>query len=212
MRAIVLSLLLALALAASWLVLDGGERAGTQPGKAAPAQLTPDPGPVVADTDATPPDTRQQDSAPPPAEPGSPLDTYLAREQARQRMFEYFEDPQGSGIPAEEIRELIDHLEQGEEIVAAEAMSMKLLWLKLNSADEEDYLQAAQALREAYRERWERNTQRNSPTLSPAYTDYKTREATILAEMAQRSFPDAQARDDYLREKLLEARKQSFGQ
>ncbi|MEM9760664.1 MAG: hypothetical protein AAF933_15585, partial [Pseudomonadota bacterium] len=51
------------------------------------------------------------------------------------------------------------------------------------------------------------------PENIPGFTDYKTREAEIIAEVnGMDSFPQGQTRQQYLRERLLEARIEAYGE
>ena len=51
------------------------------------------------------------------------------------------------------------------------------------------------------------------PDHGPAFTDYKAREAAILAEvLARDSFPGGMSREAYLEERLAEARREAYGE
>ncbi|MEL7047022.1 MAG: hypothetical protein AAGL66_18720, partial [Pseudomonadota bacterium] len=94
-----------------------------------------------------------------------------------------------------------------------EAMHLKLSWLALNTPDEATYEKEAAALVEDYAARDRAAREAFNPENIPGYTDYKTREAEILAEVNRMdSFPQGQTRQQYLRERLLEARIEAYGE
>lgn len=141
------------------------------------------------------------------------VDAYLTREATRQRLQDYFDAPGENAAIAADIWREIEQLEAEGRIVGFEAMHMKLSWLALNSGDEAAYEQEAAALVEEYVKRDRAARAAFKPEDIPGYSDYKSREAEIIAEVnAMEEFPQGQTRQQYLRVRLLQARKEAYGE
>ncbi len=141
------------------------------------------------------------------------VDAYLELENTRQEIQDYFDDPEGQADNAQVIMDAINALERDGRVIGFEAMHLKLSWLALNSPDEATYEAQAAALVEDYAARDRAAQEAFKPESIPGYTDYKTREAEIIAEVnGMDSFPQGQTRQQYLRERLLEARIEAYGE
>lgn len=141
------------------------------------------------------------------------IDAYLALEATRQRLQEYFDAPEENAEIADDIWREIGQLENDGRIAGFEAMHLKLSWLALNSEDEAAYQRAAEQLKKDYMERDRAARAAYRPDDIPGYTDYKRREAEIIAEVqAMQEFPQGQTRQQYLRERLLQARIEAYGE
>ncbi|TGD71512.1 hypothetical protein E4634_17820 [Mangrovimicrobium sediminis] len=137
---------------------------------------------------------------------------YLARQARSERLHAWFADPAGAGISAGEAWQLIEELEREQAVLGVQALALKLAWLREQEADPERFAARAEALREEYAQRAAASEAQRAPTNTPAYADYKTREAAILAEAKQRSFSSEAQRSAWLREQLQAAREQAYGQ
>ncbi len=141
------------------------------------------------------------------------VDAYLELERTREALREYFDDPEGQADNAQAIYETIDRLEREGRVIGFEAMHMKLSWLALNTPDEATYEERATELMEDYAAKDRAAREAFKPESIPGFTDYKTREAEIIAEVNRMdSFPQGQTRQQYLRERLLEARIEAYGE
>lgn len=136
---------------------------------------------------------------------------YMAREDDKQRLRDYFAG-QGEQEP-EAIWALIESLEQQQRVLGFEALHLKLAWLEKQHDNREDFNAAAQQLLEEYRQRAAEAGDSYRPENVPGYTDYKARESEIIAQVNRmQSFPDGLSRAEYLRQQLLDARLQAYGE
>lgn len=135
---------------------------------------------------------------------------YLAREQQKATLKQYFEQP--SGHDPEKIYQLIESIENEGRLLGFEALNLKLAWLELNSANEDDFKQASQKLIESYKQKAEKAALNYAPESIKGYTKYKEMESAIVKEvMAMDSFPEGHSRQSYLRDRLLNARVMAYG-
>ncbi len=176
-----------------------------------PADTASTPGPA---TPPAPPAAIDAHTVQPTIPPDAPqVRAYLATESERQRLEEYFSDPQAQEDSADAIWALIGKLEQEQRVVSMEALSMKLEWLRLNSADEAEFHSRAEALVASYRQQAKAYSHAHDPTSTAAYAQYHAAEQRIVAEVnAMQSFPPGETRQSYLRKRLLQARIAAYGQ
>jgi hypothetical protein len=141
------------------------------------------------------------------------VQAYLSLEDTRRSLQAYFSSPGTSSADPKAILETIDALERDGRLVGLEALHLKVAWLALNSSDEDDYRARARSLIDEYAERDRAARAAFDPGAIPGYTDYKVREAEIIAEVnGMDSFPQGQTRQQYLRERLLQARIEAYGE
>lgn len=141
------------------------------------------------------------------------VENYLELESTRQSIQDYFDDPFEQADRAPAILDAINQLERDGRVIGFEAMHLKLSWLALNTDDEASYERQATALIEGYAARDRAAQKAFKPESIPGFSDYKAREAEIIAEVnAMDSFPQGQTRQQYLRERLLEARIAAYGE
>ncbi|AFU98353.2 hypothetical protein [Simiduia agarivorans] len=135
---------------------------------------------------------------------------YLQREAQKQQLQAYFADT--GDMDAEEAWALIETLEQQQRVLGFEALHLKLAWLEKQHDNRDDFEAAAKALMEDYRQRAASQAPYR-PEDIPGYTDYKARELAIIEHVnGMHSFPNGMSREEYLRQQLLEARMEAYGE
>lgn len=135
---------------------------------------------------------------------------YLQREADKQALQAYFADT--GEMSAEDAWALIENLEQQQRVLGFEALHLKLAWLEKQHDNRQDFEAAANALMEDYRQRAASQTPYR-PEDIPGFTDYKAREVAIIEQVnGMQSFPNGMSREEYLREQLLEARLEAYGE
>lgn len=135
---------------------------------------------------------------------------YLQREANKHELQAFFA---GTGeMDAQEAWTLIDDLERDQRVLGFEALHLKLAWLEKQHTNREKFESAAQALMDDYRKRAQSQPAYN-PEDIPGYTDYKARELAIIEQInSMQTFPNGMSREEYLREQLLEARLEAYGE
>ncbi|SDP33716.1 hypothetical protein [Ectopseudomonas guguanensis] len=114
---------------------------------------------------------------------------------------------------ARELSEGIDALERRGEVALSEALLLQIALIRAVSQDESEQKRRAEALVERYRaisaEREARLAQRSDAD----FERYKAEERRIVDEvLALQNIPDGLTRDQYLRQRLQEARERSYRQ
>jgi hypothetical protein len=140
--------------------------------------------------------------------------SYFKREKDKQILAEYFApDGNGGEHNAEDVWQLIESIESEGRVMAYEALALKLEWLERNSANKQEFEQAAQGLVENYRQKSEQNMREYNPYEDvPGFAEYKEMEKRIIQEVQQMSsFPDGMTEQQYLRKRLQEAREKAYG-
>ncbi|MEW5248960.1 hypothetical protein [Microbulbifer discodermiae] len=139
------------------------------------------------------------------------VEAYLRKERDKLSLDDYFNGNDDT-LSDQEIWQLIETIEAEGRVMAYEALALKLAWLERNSADKAAFEQAAAELVEAYREKSQRHTAEYDPYKEvPGFAEYKQREVEIVKEVQQMtSFPDGMSRQEYLRQRLQEARKKAY--
>ena len=103
----------------------------------------------------------------------------------------------------------VDERERDKQLSAAEALKLKMTLIRAMEPDEKKQALQIADLIVHYQSDAERRQAAflQSQKNDPRFQAYKSREAQIVAEVeAMRSFPGGMSRDDYLRQRLLEAR------
>jgi hypothetical protein len=103
----------------------------------------------------------------------------------------------------------LDQREKSRYVSAGEALNLRIALIRATEPDEEKQaLQIAELIARYKTVAERRQTQFVAEQAAdPKFQAYKTREAQIVAEVeAMRSFPSGVSRDEYLRQRLLEAR------
>ncbi|MEX2963773.1 hypothetical protein [Microbulbifer sp. TYP-18] len=139
------------------------------------------------------------------------VEAYLRKERDKLSLDDYFNGDDDT-LSDQEIWQLIETIEAEGRVMAYEALALKLAWLERNSADKAAFEQAAAELVEGYREKSQRHTAEYDPYKEvPGFAEYKQREVEIVKEVQQMtSFPDGMSRQEYLRQRLQEARKKAY--
>lgn len=115
---------------------------------------------------------------------------------------------------ARELSASIDEYEREGGLSAGEALLLRSGLIKATVADETEQTARIAELTQDYRERADRRTaeylaQHQS---DPRFQDYKARERSIVAEvMVMPSIPGGLSRDEYLRQRLQQAREVAYG-
>ncbi|WP_193166375.1 hypothetical protein [Microbulbifer hainanensis] len=135
------------------------------------------------------------------------VQTYFDREREKQALADYFSGG-NSGLSDEQVWQLIEGIEGEGRILAYEALALKLEWLERNSDSQAEFEQASQALVEEYRSRSLQSAQAYDPYEQvPGFAAYKAEEQRIVAEVQKMdAFPQGTTRQEYLRQRLREAR------
>lgn len=111
----------------------------------------------------------------------------------------------------DEINQQISELEKAEKISQVEHLMLQLALVKLYAENEEQAKQKSQYLISQFQQLSAERTQAYINNPSPQFKDYKSREKTIVAEvMAMEIFPDGLTREEYLAQRLAEARQASY--
>ncbi|MDP5208431.1 hypothetical protein [Microbulbifer sp. 2205BS26-8] len=136
---------------------------------------------------------------------------YLDRERDKQALDAYFN--QGKSPPsAEDVWQLIESIESDGRVMAYEALALKLAWLERNSASVQAFEQAASDLVARYQRRSQQNTAAYDPYEAvPGFAEYKQVEAQIVEEVqGMAHFPEGMSKQEYLRQRLQEAREKAY--
>ncbi|MFV8784139.1 hypothetical protein ACNKU7_17090 [Microbulbifer sp. SA54] len=136
---------------------------------------------------------------------------YLAREARKEALRDYFESVSGNQDKAP-VWQLIDEIERDGGILAYEGLALKLAWLERHSESTEAFAKASEEVLGEYRARAEKSTGEYDPYKElPGFAHYKARERQIVAEVAgMEAFPGGVSRQQYLRQRLQEAREEAF--
>ena len=108
----------------------------------------------------------------------------------------------------------INRREQNREFSAGEAVMLRIGLIHAAIEDESERIRQAQTLISRYREQ---NVQRerafqDKQRRDAQFQQYKAQEARIVSEvLAMQYYPDGMSRDDYLRQRLQEARETIYG-
>lgn len=114
---------------------------------------------------------------------------------------------------AQALSEGVDALERRGELALSEALLLQIALIKAVSQDENEQKRRAEALIERYQaisaEREAKLAQRSDPN----FERYKAEESTIVEEvLGLQNIPDGLTRDQYLRQRLQEARERNYQQ
>jgi len=114
---------------------------------------------------------------------------------------------------AQELSEGVDAMEHRGELALSEALLLQIALIKAASDDESEQKRRADALIKRYQaisaEREAKLAQRSNPD----FERYKAEEKRIVEEvLALQNIPDGLTRDQYLRQRLQEARERSYRQ
>ena len=137
--------------------------------------------------------------------------------EARSRGFLRNAGKLGSVEREKQARELsasIDKYERDGGLSAGEALLLRSGLIKATIADEPEQAAQIAELTQDYRERADRRTAEYlaQHQRDPRFQDYKAREHSIVAEvMAMSSIPGGLSRDEYLRQRLQQARELAYG-
>ena len=136
---------------------------------------------------------------------------YLAKEDRKQELKDYFDNP--AGHDPEAIYQLIEHIENEGRMVAFEALSLKLAWLEKNTNDPEEFKTKSERIINEYKQKSQTMNAQYKPENTPGFTEYKQQEKAIIAEVnGMTDFPDGHNKQSYLRARLLQARILAYGE
>jgi hypothetical protein len=110
---------------------------------------------------------------------------------------------------ARELSQRVDEREKSKQLSAGEALKLHMTLINASESDEQKKAMQIADLIVRYQADAERRQAEfvASQKRDPQFQAYKTREAQIVAEVqAMRSFPGGMSRDEYLRQRLFEAR------
>ncbi len=110
---------------------------------------------------------------------------------------------------AQDLALRIEEREKTRYVNAGEAFKLKMMLIRATEPDEQKQNQRIADLALRYQAEAERQQTAflDTQKRDPRFQAYKSREAQIVAEVgAMRSFPGGMSRDEYLRQRLLEAR------
>jgi hypothetical protein len=143
---------------------------------------------------------------------------YAQRLEFEDDLHEFFAN--AAALPEQERRALADALrdrmneyEESAQMSAPEAALIQLAMIQILEPDEEAAKAAAQKLMDRYRAESGARMQAWLDKPKPDFERYKAREKAIVEEvMAMDDIPGGLTRDQYLRERLQEARVEAMGQ
>ena len=114
-----------------------------------------------------------------------------------------------------QLRQLLDgtnKYEQDGKLVPMEALVLKLAMLRYTSSGDDDYKAKAKSLIDQYKAQSDLREQAWLANPDPNFIDYKRQEADIVKDvMAMTVIPDGLSRDEYLRQRLEQARIATMG-
>ena len=114
-----------------------------------------------------------------------------------------------------QLRQLLDgtnKYEQQGKLVPMEALVLKLAMLRYTSSSDDDYKAKAKSLIDQYKAQSDLREQVWLANPDPNFIDYKRQENDIVKEvMAMTVIPDGLSRDEYLRQRLEQARIATMG-
>ncbi len=141
------------------------------------------------------------------------LQRRLAFQQQYRRFIEQAGQPDSDArqSEAERLGKQIDGLEARGELALSEALLMQLGLIRAMESDEATQKLQAQRLIERYQRLSAEREARLAAQPDPNFDRYKAEEKRIVEEvLAQQSIPDGLSRDEYLRQRLQQARERSF--
>ena len=114
-----------------------------------------------------------------------------------------------------QLRQLLDgtnKYEQDGKLLPMEALLLKLAMLRYTTSGDDDYKTKAKSLIDQYKAQSDLREQAWLANPDPNFVDYKRQEADIVKEvMAMTVIPDGLSRDEYLRQRLEQARIATMG-
>ncbi len=177
----------------------------------------PDPAPASTATDTDTTNTLTA-PAPPPTVTTSPIvqahEAYTAFQQHSRRFFSEADQLDEQKRQAE-MRQLLDGTNRYEaegKLVPMEALVLKLALLRYSSSGDDDYKIKAKMLIDQYKAQSDLREQAWLTNPDPQFVEYKRQEQDIVREvMAMTVIPDGLSRDEYLRQRLEQARIATMG-
>lgn len=142
---------------------------------------------------------------------------YLAYNEFQQHSRGFFDnaDKLSEQEKQAQLRQLIDGTNQYEQegkLVPMEALVLKLAMLRYSSANDDDYKQKAKSLIDQYKAQSDLREQAWLANPDPRFIDYKRQENDIVKEVTSMTvIPDGLSRDEYLRQRLEQARIATMG-
>ena len=138
---------------------------------------------------------------------------YLKRQTDKQALQDYFNNLENDVETANKIWLQIEEIEGEGGILAFEALHLKMAWLEKNTANRAEFEEKAKNLLAHYQEKSRASTEKYNPENTPEFKNYKAQELQIIQEVNQlEAIPRGLSREEYLREKLLAARIEAYGE
>lgn len=181
-----------------------------------PAKESPQPDQPIASTPATTPSTSAE---PLPADlrENPVVQAYQAFTDFQQHSRGFFDNAERLSEQEKQaqLRQLLDGTNQYEQqgkLVPMEALILKLAMLRYTSSGDDDYKAKAKGLIDQYKAQSDLREQAWLANPDPNFVDYKRQEADIVKEVtAMTVIPDGLSRDEYLRQRLEQARIATMG-
>ncbi|MEE1894460.1 hypothetical protein V0R51_16225 [Pseudomonas otitidis] len=112
---------------------------------------------------------------------------------------------------AERLRKGLEEREARGELAASESLMLQIALIQATESDPEEQKNRANALLRRYQEASEAREKARAQQPSPQFKRYKQDEKRIVEEvMALEAIPDGLSRNEYLRQRLQEAREQAY--
>lgn len=112
---------------------------------------------------------------------------------------------------AERLRKGLEEREARGELAASESLMLQIALIQATESDPEEQKSRADALLRRYQEASEAREKARAQQPSPQFKRYKQDEKRIVEEvMALEAIPDGLSRNEYLRQRLQEAREQAY--
>lgn len=122
-------------------------------------------------------------------------------------------DADGREAQAQQLSEGVDALERRGELALSEALLLQIGLIRAVSTDEQEQKRRAEALIRRYQALSAKREARQAQRVDPNFARYKAEEKRIVEEvLALQSIPDGLSRDQYLRQRLQEARERNYRQ
>ncbi len=141
---------------------------------------------------------------------------YVTRQQLQNRLAKFFNTTKQSDSKmlheeAQALDTLVEQEELAKRITAAEGAMLRIALIRASISDRSKQLQKIEALRTAYSDEYEQAMAAFVNRNDPAFAAYKNNERAIVNEVQKMTrFPAGLTRDQYLRQRLQQAREIAY--
>ncbi|BBP82957.1 hypothetical protein PHLH8_25990 [Pseudomonas sp. Pc102] len=181
----------------------------------AEAQVTTQPAPRATQAPAYAASDAPETTGAPRIDPAR-MAEYEKRLEFHAAYRDFFKAAPGLSAEAREqqaarLAEEVQAHEQSGELAASESLMLQIALIQATSTDVEEQKARANALLQRYKARSDALEKKLAAKPSPQFDHYKQEEKRIVEEvLAMQSIPDGLSRDEYLRQRLQQAREQAY--